>query len=110
MADLEHVSLKLDLSNLSEEEYHRIWAGLYKIEIKCVEKIGQCKHNLGDTFVYETPYKKPAGVCSPLLHVLDLYTWRTVLGYPSWNEKDRSVFRIHCPDPTGTIWEMKRII
>jgi uncharacterized repeat protein (TIGR04076 family) len=109
MPDFENVSLNLNLAGLSDEDYRQIWAGLYKIEIKCVEKIGQCKHNPGDTYVYETPYKKPVNVCNALLHVLDLYTWRAVLGYPSWNEKDRGVYRIHCPDHTGTIWEMRRI-
>jgi len=27
----------------------------------------------------------------------------------SWNAEDRSVYRIHCPDRTGTVWEMHRI-
>ena len=102
-------SLNIDLHNLSDDDYRAVWDNLYRIEIRMVEKIGECKHNLGDVFYYDTPYKKPSGVCGALLHVLDLYTWRVVLGYPSWNEQDRSVFRIHCPDHTGTIWEMRRI-
>ena len=77
--------------------------------IRLVEKLGQCRHNAGDKFVYENPYKRPQGVCNALLHVLDLYTWRVSLGFPSWNEKDRNVYRIHCPDHTGTVWEMRRL-
>ncbi len=102
-------TLSIDLQNMSDDGYRAVWDSLYRIEIRLVEKIGRCKHNAGDTFYYDTPYKKPSGVCAALLHVLDLYTWRVVLGYPSWNDRDRSVYRIHCPDHTGTIWEMRRI-
>ncbi|MFC1954680.1 hypothetical protein ACFLVZ_02520 [Chloroflexota bacterium] len=73
------------------------------------EKNGQCHHNLGDTYVYHTPYKRPENVCFALLHVLDLYTWRVALGFPSWNDEDRGVYRVHCPDGTGTVWEMRGI-
>jgi hypothetical protein len=45
-----------------------------------VEKIGRCEHELGDMFLYKTPYDKPSGLCSALMHVLDLYTWRATLG------------------------------
>jgi hypothetical protein len=41
--------------------------------------------------------------------VLELYLWRSALGFPSWNEEDRGVFQIHCPDKKGTVWEMKKI-
>ena len=105
---------KLDLNiNLdalpNSTDYKKYWDRLYRIEIKLVEKIGECRHNPGDTFFYENPYKRPEDVCFALLHVLDLYTWRTALGFPSWNEKARDVYRIHCPDHTGTIWEMRRV-
>ncbi len=96
-----------NVSRLSDEEYKNLWEDL-KIEIRMVEKAGDCKHKLGDIFYYESPYKRPEKVCFALLHVLDLYAWRAALGYPSWNPENRDVFRIHCPDATGTVWEMKR--
>jgi uncharacterized repeat protein (TIGR04076 family) len=109
MDEQDRPTLNIDLQNMSDDSYRAVWDSLYRIEIRLVEKIGQCKHNAGDTFYYDTPYKKPSGVCAALLHVLDLYTWRVVLGYPSWNDRDRSVYQIHCPDHTGTIWEMRGI-
>lgn len=104
-----NIGLNLDIRNFTDAEYKNVWNSLHKIQIQLVEKNGECKHNIGDTFIYDTPYKRPDKVCFSLLHVLDLYTWRVVLGYPSWNCDDRSVYRIHCPDATGTIWEMRRL-
>ena len=105
------VSLNLDINKyMPYDEYkEKFWGNLCKIEIKCAEKIGECKHNLGDTFIYENPYSRPENVCFSLLHVLDLFTWRVTLGFPSWNAEDPSVYVIHCPDRTGTVWEMRRI-
>jgi len=104
------IDLNIDLhSPMNRDEYLKNWERLYKIEIKLTEKIGECKHNIGETFYYDNPYRRPENVCFALLHVLDLYTWRVTFGFPSWNEKARDVFRIHCPDHTGTIWEMKRV-
>ena len=93
----------------TDVEYKKAWDNLGKIEIKLAEKNGECKHNVGDTYLYESPYKRPAEVCFALLHVLDLYTWRVTLGFPSWNAEDPNVYRIHCPDGTGTVWEMRRV-
>jgi uncharacterized repeat protein (TIGR04076 family) len=98
-----------DFENMTDDDYHALWAELGPIEIKMIEKHGQCKHALGDTFYYENPYKKPEGVCNALLHVLDLYTWRIALGFPSWEADARTVHRIHCPDKTGTVWEVRKI-
>lgn len=103
------IDLNIDISEIKNyDEYQKLWDRIGKIEIKMVEKYEKCKHNIGDTFIYETPYKKPEGVCNALLHVLDLYTWRTTFGFPSWNEDNRKIFKIHCPDAKGTVWEMKK--
>ena len=93
---------------MTDEEYSRLWKQSGPIRIRMVEKTGKCKHKLGATFYYKTPYVRPRGVCTALLHVLDLYTWRVALGFPSWEDDDRRVFRIHCPSKTGTVWEMTR--
>lgn len=108
--ETDFLDLNIDVSSIkNHEEYGKLWGKIGKIEIKMVEKYEDCRHNIGDTFIYENPYKKPEGVCNALLHVLDLYTWRVALGFPSWNEEDRKVFKIHCPDTLGTVWEMRKI-
>ncbi len=102
--------MKRDFSYIKDhEQYIKEWDKLPAIRITCVEKYEECPHSVGDSFVYENPYEKPAGVCAALLHVLDLYTWRVCLGFPSWNSADRNVFKIHCPDPKGTVWEMSAV-
>jgi uncharacterized repeat protein (TIGR04076 family) len=104
------IDLNIDISNIkNHSDYQKLWQDIGKIEIKMIEKNEECRHNIGDTFVFENPYNKPAGVCEALLHVLDLYTWRSALGFPSWNSEDRKIFKIHCPDPKSTVWEMKKI-
>jgi uncharacterized repeat protein (TIGR04076 family) len=110
MMDQKMLDLNVDISQIKNvEDYRELWKRIGKIEIKMVEQHEECHHNLGDTFIYENPYQKPAGVCNALLHVLDLYVWRVVLGFPSWNEEDWKVHKLHCPDPKGTVWEMRRI-
>lgn len=63
---------------------------------------------MGETYVYDGPYHKPEGLCYVLLHVLDLYTWRTALGFPSW-DVDRKAHMIHCPAKKGIVWEMRKV-
>lgn len=104
------LDLGIDISKiLNHDDYRAVWNRLSRIEIKMVEKHEECSHDVGDCFYYENPYKKPGGVCNALLHVLDLYVWRVAFGYPSWNNEDRRVFRLHCPDPKGTVWEMRKV-
>ncbi len=101
--------LGIDVTKIaSHADYRELWKRIGRIEIRMVEKHEECRHDLGDTFVYENPYRRPDGVCEALLHVLDLYTWRAAFGFPSWNAADRKAFRIHCPDPKGTVWEMRK--
>ena len=94
---------------MNNEQYEEIWETTGPLEIKMIEKTGKCEHELEDTFYYRTPYDKPEGVCVALLHVLDLYTWRAALSFPSWESDDRTVFRIHCPSKGGTVWELRKV-
>ena len=89
--------------------YQKRWQATGSLQIKMIEKTGTCRYKLGQTFYYKTPYKKPRNACNALLHVLDLYTWRVALGFPSWEADDRSVFRIHCPSKKGTVWELRKV-
>jgi uncharacterized repeat protein (TIGR04076 family) len=104
------IDLNMDISAIKNHaDYRKQWEKIGRIEVKMIEKNEECKHNLGDTFTFENPYTRPEGMCGALLHVLDLYTWRVALGFPSWNSENRKVFKLHCPDPKGTVWEMKKI-
>ncbi len=94
---------------MTEEEYRLKWKDAGPIEITMTEKCGKCNHQLGDTFQYKTPYERPNEACFALLHVLDLYTWRVVQGFPSWEKDNPNVYRIHCPSKLGTVWEMKKV-
>ena len=102
------LDLNIDISNFIDDDYHKLWNQMGKIRIRMVDKIGKCNHELGDTFYYESPYLKPEGVCNALLHVLELYTWRAALGFPSWEPTDRKAHMIHCPAKKGTVWEVKK--
>lgn len=110
MDETDLIDLGIDVNLVrNSEDYQALWKKLGRIEIRMVEQHEECKHKVGDVFVYDNPYQKPTGVCTALLHVLDLYTWRVALGFPSWNPEDRKAHRLHCPDPKGTVWEMRKI-
>jgi uncharacterized repeat protein (TIGR04076 family) len=108
--DFKTLQLPLDLTNLTDADYKALWKLAGPIELKMVEKVGKCKHAVGNTFYYTSPYEKPQGVCYALLHVLELYTWRVVFGFPSWEADDRAVYRIHCPSKKGTVWELRKVV
>ena len=44
-----------------------------------------------------------------IIIILDLYTWRVALDFPSWEDDDSSVHRIHCPAKNGTVWELRKV-
>jgi hypothetical protein len=94
---------------MDDNQHKEEWEKLGSIEIKMIQKDGKCTHALNDKFCYKNPYTKPENVCTALLHVLDLYTWRVALGFPSWEKDNRNVYRIHCPSKKGTVWEMRKI-
>ena len=98
-----------NVENLPYEEYKRLWGEMRPIQIEMIEKNEECRHSLGDKFIYNNPYEKPQGVCTALLHVLDLYIWRIALGFPSWEEDDSRVHKIHCPDKKGTVWAVRKL-
>ena len=104
-----YIRLPLERQPASREEYLALWDKTGPLELRMVEKIGRCKHELHDSFQYQTPYKRPENVCAALLHVVDLYAWRAALGFPSWEQDDPTVYRIHCPSKKGTVWELRKI-
>lgn len=90
-------------------EYAALVQSYGPIEIKMIEKHSPCWHELGDTFEYAHPYRPPEKVCPPLLDALAPFVWRVALGFPSWEDDDPKVWRIHCPFRTGTVWEVRRV-
>lgn len=106
---VDKLTLPVDCGSIRDYgEYKDVWKRISRVRITLVEKNEECRHCEGESFVYENPYKRPQGVCEALLYVCDLYIWRAAFGFPSWNESDHAVYRIHCPDPKGTVWEMRR--
>lgn len=94
---------------MDNSQHKEEWEKLGSIEIKMIQKDGECPHALNDKFYYKNPYTKPENVCTALLNVLDQYTWRVALGFPSWEKDNRNIYRIHCPSKKGTVWEMRKI-
>jgi uncharacterized repeat protein (TIGR04076 family) len=93
---------------MEREAYLNEWKKLSPIIITMTRKSGLCNHEPGETFVLKGPYAKPPKLCYAVWHVLSLYTWRVVLGFPSWEPDDETVYRLHCPCETGTVWEMRK--
>ncbi len=107
-ASVEPLSLGIDLRGIVDHEaYRKFWKRLPRIEATMVEKNEECRHVLGEALVYEDPYRRPRGTCAALAQAFEPYLWRVVLGFPSWNGEDRPVYRIHCPDAKGTVWELR---
>ncbi len=105
----EDLDLNIDMGKIKDpEEYKKFWKSFSAVEIKMVEKNEVCKHSLGDIFIYESPLKRPEHICDALLHVIDRYILRVMLGVPSWYDDPR-VYKIHCPDAKGTVWELRKI-
>ena len=93
---------------MKREDYLEEWKKLPPIIIEMTGKHGLCNHELGDAFCFKNPYDKPRGICAALWHVVGFYAWRVELGFPSWEPDDSSVYRLHCPCETGTVWEMRK--
>ncbi len=102
------VNVNVDLDAIKDsDDYHAVWDRNHLVEIRMIEKNEHCKHELGDSFILKHHYGSPEKVCHALIHVLSLYVFRASVGFPPW-EDDPSVYRIHCPDKKGTVWEVKR--
>jgi uncharacterized repeat protein (TIGR04076 family) len=93
---------------MKREDYLNKWKNLAPITVTMTKKFGRCKHETGDTFIFKDPYDKPPELCTALWHVLEHYAWPVSLGFPSWEPDDHTVYRLHCPCETGTVWEMRK--
>jgi len=93
---------------MKREDYLKQWRKLGPIVATMTRKNGLCHHELGQSYYFRNPYEKPEGICMALWHVLEMYSWRVALGFPSWEPDDETLYRLHCPCETGTVWEMRQ--
>jgi ribosomal protein S18 acetylase RimI-like enzyme len=110
LASRRELSLGIDMAGYPDHaSYRELWKRLLPVEARMVEQHEECRHKLGERLVFDGPYAHPPEICHTLNHVIQLYLWRCSLGFPSWNGADRSIYRIHCPDAKGTVWELKAL-
>ncbi len=109
-ASTKKLTLDLDTAGIADyTAYRDLWKRLPKLEAILIEKNEECRHTLGETILFDSPYDHPEGICHALYHVFQLYLWRAALGFPSWNTENHAVYRLHCPDAKGTVWELKTV-
>lgn len=89
-------------------ERREAWDATGPLELRMIEKHGACPHEDGAVFTFANPYELPAEVCPALAIVVRGYVWRAATGFPSWEADDQSVYRLHCPSRTGTVWELRK--
>lgn len=80
-----------------------------KIKITCVEKLGKCHHEVGDSFVYENAISYIPELCVGVQDPARLWVSHCAAGLPSWEGDDSSIYRIHCISKKGTVWKIERI-
>ena len=90
-------------------ERREAWESTGPLELRMTQRIGACTHADGTTFVFANPYELPAELCSAMAIIARGYTWRAALGFPSWEADDPTVYRLHCPSKTGTVWELRKL-
>lgn len=109
-ASKRQLSLGIDYAGIADyKDYRDFWKRLPRVEARMVEQHEDCRHSLGEVIIFDSPYERPIGICHALCHVFQLHLWRLSLGFPSWNEEDRSAYRLHCPDAKGTVWELRAV-
>jgi len=79
-----------------------------KVRVTMVEKRGECHMDVGHSFVYETPWRQPEGMCGGLAHPLAYVVMACSLGGESWEEDDPERFYISCVSKKGTVWRVER--
>ena len=71
---------------------------------------GECstgRHKVGDVLVIE--HATPAGMCLGAWNALAPYVTALLFGANFPWEPEEGTARIHCPDPNGITFELKRI-
>lgn len=80
-----------------------------KVQITCEEKIGKCRHNVGDAFTFSNAMTCIPELCGGIQSPARPYISLCAVGVPSWEGDDKSIYRIHCISKKGTVWRLERI-
>jgi uncharacterized repeat protein (TIGR04076 family) len=80
----------------------------YKIKVTCIEKLGKCRHELGDVFMDESAFDYPVGLCPGIQEPARNPIMACQAGVPSWEADDSRIYRIHCISKKGTVWKIER--
>ena len=79
------------------------------MSIKVTVKAGQCQgrfHKVGDVFIVEET--TPNGMCLGAWNAIAIYVMVLHFGANLPWEKEEGVATIHCPDPAGITFELRR--
>ena len=79
-----------------------------KVKMTCVEKLGKCHHEEGDSYVLEHPMARAVGLCFGAYDPARPYISHCAAGVPSWEGDDSNIYRIHCISKKGTVWKIER--
>ena len=79
-----------------------------KLRITCIEKLGKCHHEVGDTYLYEHAMSYPKGLCPGIQEPSRLVVSQCAAGVPSWEGDNPEIYRIHCISKKGTVWQIER--
>ena len=80
-----------------------------KVRLTCEEKLGVCRHNVGDSYLLEHPQDYVKTLCSGIQDPARPYVARCAAGIPSWEGDDDGIYRIHCISKKGTVWKVERV-
>ena len=79
-----------------------------KVRITCEEELGKCHHNVGDTYVYDSPMAYIQELCVGIQDPARPWVSQCASGNPSWEGDDKSIYRIHCISKKGTVWRIEK--
>jgi len=79
------------------------------VKATMVEKRGECIHNLGDEFLFKSPFFCPKDLCSAARESLRPYVTMCSLGGMSWEKDNPEIWLISCPSKKGTVWKLERV-
>ena len=84
-----------------------IWST--KVKATCIEKLGKCHHEVGESHLFETPISYVEEMCLGIQDPARIWVTHCAAGLPSWEEDNPEVYRIHCISKKGTVWEFQRV-
>jgi hypothetical protein len=80
-----------------------------KVKATCIEKIGKCHHEVGESYIFESPISYVPQLCAGIQEPSRLWITHCACSTPSWEADDPNIYRIHCISKKGTVWKLERI-